>query len=79
LNQHNRFRIVSGKEVVKLGLKVLSLKQNKVNVSNVKEGEECGLIFDNFDEFSVGDYIDCYEINSSLDGITNTKGAVDCF
>jgi translation initiation factor IF-2 len=60
-------------------MKVSSLKQNKVNVSLVREGEECGIIFENFDDVKKDDIIDCYEVNPKFEGISNTKGVVICY
>ncbi len=55
------------------------MKQNKKNINQVKEDEECGIIFENFDEFQPGDIIDSYDKDEKLEGITNTKGVVICF
>lgn len=79
LNNHSRYRLVRDDQVYKLDLRISSLKQNKVNVNIVREGEECGIIFENFDDLKEGDYIDCYDINPKFEGITNTKSVVDCY
>jgi hypothetical protein len=50
-----------------------------VNITLVREGEECGIIFENYDDIEKGDYIDCYDYNSKYEGITNTKGVVNCY
>lgn len=79
LNPHYKFRIIRDKKLEKLNLKVASIKQNKINVSIVREEEECGIIFENFDDLHKGDIIDCYEINPKFEGITNSKGVVVCY
>jgi translation initiation factor IF-2 len=79
LSSSAKFRIIRGKEVLKLGLKVNSLKQNKVNAYVVREGEECGLILDGFDEFQQGDRVECYDTNSKYENITHSKGSINCY
>ena len=56
-----------------------SLKQNKSSVQIVREGEDCGLIINNYEDFQVGDYIDGYEIDKKFEGISNTKNCVSCY
>jgi len=38
------------------------LKRFKDDVKEVKEGYECGITFENFDDVKVGDVIECYEM-----------------
>jgi translation initiation factor IF-2 len=71
--------VVRKNDIVKLNLKVSSLKQNKVSLQIVREEEECGVIFEDFNDFQSGDYIDCYDVNSQYEGITNTKGIVESY
>lgn len=40
------------------------LKRFKEDVKEVKEGYECGMSFENYNDIQVGDYIECYEIES---------------
>lgn len=40
------------------------LKRFKDDVKEVKEGYECGMSFENYNDIQVGDYIECYEIES---------------
>lgn len=40
------------------------LKRFKDEVKEVKEGYECGMSFENYNDIQVGDFIECYEIES---------------
>ena len=40
------------------------LKRFKDDVKEVKEGYECGISFENYNDIQVGDYIECYEIEA---------------
>lgn len=79
LYPNNKYRIIRKNLVHKLNLKVSSLKQNKVSMNIVKEEEECGIIFDDYEDLLAGDYIDCYSTNQKFEGITNTKHVVCSF
>jgi translation initiation factor IF-2 len=79
LNNHNKYRVIRDNKVVKIDLKVSSLKQNSQNANLIREGEECGIIFENYDDLKVADIIDCYETNPKFDGILNTKEVVVCY
>jgi translation initiation factor IF-2 len=39
-----------------------TLKRFKDEVREVKEGFECGMAFENYDNIQVGDQIECFEI-----------------
>ncbi len=39
-----------------------TLKRHKDEVKEVKEGIECGMAFENYDDLKVGDVIECFEI-----------------
>ncbi len=52
-------RITRGEEQIYEG-KLKSLKRFKDDVKEVKEGYECGLVFDGFDQINVGDTIEGY-------------------
>ncbi len=41
------------------------LKRNKDDVKEVKDGYECGMSFANYNDISEGDFIECYEIEST--------------
>ncbi len=74
-----RFRLIRKNEVIKLGLILNSMKQNKVDINVVYEGDECGLIFEDFEDFQIGDIIECYSVDTTKEGITNTKGCITCY
>ena len=40
------------------------LKRFKEDVREVKEGYECGMSFENYNDIQVGDFIECYEIEA---------------
>ncbi len=42
--------------------RIAAIKRFKDDVSEVRAGYECGILFSNFDEFEQGDTIECYEI-----------------
>lgn len=39
-----------------------SLKNQKKDVQETRKGNECGMGFQNWDAFEVGDQIQCYEV-----------------
>jgi len=79
ISVNHKYRLIRNKEVIETGLTPQSLKQHKKNVNQVRVDEECGIIFESFDEYVAGDIIDSYDIDTKLEGITNTKGVVNCF
>jgi len=52
-------RILRGKEVVYEG-NVSSLKHFQSDVSEIREGQECGIGLDRFDKYAEGDLIECF-------------------
>jgi len=40
------------------------LKRFKDDVKEVKDGYECGMSFENYNDIQVGDFIECYEIET---------------
>ena len=40
------------------------LKRFKEDVKEVKDGYECGMSFENYNDIQVGDYIECYELET---------------
>ena len=54
-------RIYRGDEMIHQG-KLASLKRFKDNVKEVKEGFECGLVFEDFEAFEVEDTIEAYKM-----------------
>ncbi|KAK8879715.1 translation initiation factor IF-2 [Apiospora arundinis] len=56
----NRFKVVRGGQTVYDG-ELESLKQGKKDIMDAKKGGECGIGFQDFQEFEVGDLIQAYE------------------
>jgi len=54
-------RIHRGDEMIYEG-KLASLKRFKDDAKEVKEGFECGLVFDGFDKMQVGDIVEAYDL-----------------
>lgn len=79
ISVNHKYRLIRNKEVIESGLAPQSLKQHKKNVNQVRQDEECGIIFESFDGFVAGDIIDAYDTDPKLEGITNTRGVVNCF
>ena len=42
--------------------KLSTLKRFKDEVREVRQGMECGMAFENYDDIKVGDFIECYEV-----------------
>jgi len=43
---------------------ITSLKSQKKDVPEMRKGSECGMGFENWEDFKVGDVIQCYEEKS---------------
>ena len=43
---------------------ISSLKSQKKDVPEMRKGTECGMGFENWEDFKVGDVIQCYEEKS---------------
>ena len=41
-----------------------TLKRHKDEVREVKEGMECGMAFENYEDIRAGDIIECFEVKS---------------
>ena len=54
-----KVRIYRQRQVVYNG-RIATLRHFQSEVSEVKEPQECGVRFENFDSFAEGDYIECY-------------------
>ena len=48
----------AGQEVIKT--EISSIRREKEDVREVREGMECGITFKNFEEFEVGDLLECF-------------------
>ncbi|KAJ4423261.1 translation initiation factor IF-2 [Gnomoniopsis sp. IMI 355080] len=55
-----QYRVMRDGEEVYKG-KLTALKQNKDDVTEVRKGIECGMMFDEYDDFQEGDLIQLYE------------------
>jgi translation initiation factor IF-2 len=61
IRRNARFRLLRDSIVIHEGA-LKSLKHFKEDVREVKEGLECGMAFDGFQDVRQGDVIECYEV-----------------
>ncbi len=61
--RNSQIEIRRDKEAVGTG-KLLNLQQNKQNVDEVGQGNECGLVFEGSEKIAVGDTLACYKEES---------------
>ena len=59
VRRNSQVRVMRGKEVVHTG-EVLSIKREKEEVRDVREGMECGITIRNYEAFEVGDVIESF-------------------
>jgi translation initiation factor IF-2 len=57
----SRARVRRGGDVIYEG-SIASLRRFQNDATEVREGQECGIRLDNFEEIQVGDIIECYEV-----------------
>ncbi len=57
----SKVRLLRDDVVIHEGM-LKTLKRFKEEVKDVKEGQECGMAFENYDDIKAGDIIECYEI-----------------
>lgn len=67
LRRNAKARVIRNDEVVYEN-EVASLKHEKEDVREVRTGFECGIGIKNFDDYQVGDQIECYVKQLSTDG-----------
>ncbi|CAA9988673.1 MB2 protein, putative [Plasmodium knowlesi strain H] len=60
VNNNSNVRILRNDKVIHIG-KIVSLKIGKEEKEQIKQGEECGMGFDNFVDFLPGDTVESYE------------------
>jgi translation initiation factor IF-2 len=60
IRRNARARVRRGSQVIVENLSVASLKRLQEDVREVRSGFECGIGLSNFNEFQVGDHIECY-------------------
>lgn len=56
-----KVRVFRQRQVVYTG-RLASLRHFQSEVTEVKEPQECGMRFENFDSFAEGDYVECYAL-----------------
>ena len=56
-----KVRVYRQRQVVYTG-RIATLRHFQNEVSEVKEPQECGVRFENFESFAEGDYIECYQL-----------------
>ena len=61
ISRNGKARLIRDGVVVYEGA-LSSLKRFKDDVKEVREGFECGIGIENFNDIKVGDYIECYSI-----------------
>ena len=57
----SKVRLLRDDVVIHEGM-LKTLKRHKDEVKEVKEGTECGMAFESYDDIKQGDVIECYEI-----------------
>ncbi|PCJ97286.1 MAG: translation initiation factor IF-2 [Zetaproteobacteria bacterium] len=57
----SKVRLLRDDVVIHEGM-LKTLKRFKEEVKDVKEGQECGMAFENYDDLKEGDVIECYEV-----------------
>ncbi|EPS27700.1 hypothetical protein PDE_02644 [Penicillium oxalicum 114-2] len=60
VNKTKKVRVIRGNETVYDGM-MSSLKNVKKDVTEMRKDTECGIAFDGWTDFAVGDHIQCYE------------------
>ncbi|MBM3541568.1 MAG: translation initiation factor IF-2, partial [Alphaproteobacteria bacterium] len=61
VRRNAKFRLLRDSVVIYEG-PLKSLKHFKEDVREIKEGQECGMAFENFQDLREGDIIECYEV-----------------
>lgn len=65
IRRNGKVRIKRGPDTVYEG-EVSSLKHEKEDVREVRQGFECGISFKNFNTFQVGDLVECYTLEKNV-------------
>ncbi|EER44324.1 mitochondrial initiation factor 2 [Histoplasma capsulatum var. duboisii H88] len=63
ISRSHKARVLRDKEVIYDGI-ITSLKNVKKDVTEMRKGTECGIAFENWNDFRVGDHVQCYEEKS---------------
>ncbi len=64
-----RVRLIRDSVVIHEG-DLSSLRRFKDEVKEVNGGQECGMAFENYDDFKVGDVIECFEVEEIARSLT---------
>src|SRR5437667_10157488 len=73
INRQGRVRVVRDAVEVYDGV-ISSLKRFKDDVREVREGFECGIGIENFNDLKVGDVIECYRTEQVARTLESTAG-----
>ena len=74
-----KYRIIRENEVQETELTTSSFKKDKIQQTILNVDEEGGIIFEKFENFRVGDIIECYDIGTNINGISSCQKCVTCF
>ena len=62
IKRNSKVRLLRDGAVVADSLDLASLKREKDDASEVREGFECGLVLKNFGDIKIGDVIEAFEL-----------------
>ena len=68
LSKTNTYRIMRKNKQIAKDLILSHLKKFKNDVLEIKQGEECGICFENFDDFQPGDLIQAFDLKDQKKG-----------
>jgi len=66
IRRNGKVRVYRGKDIVYEG-EIASLKHEKENEHEVRQGFECGIGLKNFNDIQVGDDIECYILEKKVE------------
>jgi translation initiation factor IF-2 len=66
IRRNGKVRVYRGKDIVYEG-EIASLKHEKENEHEVRQGFECGIGLKNFNDIQVGDGIECYVLEEKTE------------
>src|SRR5690606_29493031 len=62
IRRNAKVRVIRDKNVVADNLDLASLRREKDDASEVREGFECGLVLKNFQDIKIGDVVESFEM-----------------
>jgi translation initiation factor IF-2 len=65
ISMRGKARLLRGRDTVWQG-KLASLRRFQSDSSEVREGQECGIQLENFNDIAVGDVIESYDVENIL-------------